>query len=123
MGVEDTNIGKVAIDFIVVKAIADHEVVGDGKAYPVHRHDDFTAFGLIEQGNDTEGSGLAFLQNPHQIIECIAAVDNVFDNQDVASFNRLVEVLENAYNPAAFGSGAIAAGCHEVDLMRDIDGA
>src|SRR5688572_3162676 len=52
----------------------------------------------------------------------MAAIDDVFDNQHVASLNRLIEVFENTHDTTALGICAVAAGRHKVDLMRDMDG-
>src|SRR5713226_4748891 len=70
------DVPQVAVALGVVQSIADHEFVGDAKAYIVSLHCFDAPLGLVQQSGNTQRFRFALLQNVQEIIEGQAGVEN-----------------------------------------------
>jgi len=69
-----------------------------------------------QQRADLDRRGVAGLQVAEQVLQRQAGVDDVLDDQDVASVDRGVEVLEDPHDPRGIGRRPVAGDRHQVDL-------
>ena len=66
---------------------------------------------------------MARAQVLHEVLEREARVEDVLDDQDVATLDLGVEVLDDAHDARGDGAVAITRDGHEVDAERAVDGA
>src|SRR5205085_1910692 len=117
--IEHTHIRQVSVPLREVEAVADHEPVRDLEADVAHGDVDLPALRLRQKRTDFQRRGLSRLQVAHQIGEGETGVDDVLDDEDLASLDVDVEVLENPHNSGRVGRVAVTRDRHEVDLARD----
>lgn len=91
--VDDEDVGDVAVVLAVVHAVAEDERVGDVEALIVDLDVDLAAVGAVEEARDLEARGAALLESFEEVIECLAAVDDILDDEDVFRFHAGVEVF------------------------------
>ena len=94
---EKADVGHVAVDLGEIHAVADDELVGDLEANVIGLDGDEAAFGLVETGRDLERCGLVLQHQAAQIAEGEAGVEDVFDDDDVTTFDGVVDVLDQLY--------------------------
>jgi hypothetical protein len=122
-GGEDADVVYAAVALGVVHAVADDELVGDGKTYVVGFDGDQAALGLVEAGGDLERCGLVLEHEAAKVAKGEAGVEDVFDEDDVFAFDGIVDVL-NELDGAGRDSGAAVAGdSDEVEGVIDGDSA
>ena len=113
---------QVAILAVVVEAVADDEFVGDFEAGPVGLHGDFVASSLFEQDADFHVGRAEFLQARGEGGKGAAGVENVIDDEDVPTRDRLADDAEAADFTGA--RAARIAGEPDAGNFRfEIDGA
>ena len=113
-GLEDADVGQVAVFLGVVQAIAHHKGVGDGEAGVVDLHRLHPAVRLVQQGAQADGGGVAVLQDLQQIAQGVAAVQDVLHHDDVAVRDVLRQVLGDLHLAAGLGALAIGGDGHKV---------
>src|SRR5579871_2578232 len=92
-----TDVGKVAVLFRVIEAVADHKFIGNLKSYVVALQRQLTARRFIEQGCDLQRAWLPGHQKLFQISHGQAGVENVFHEDDVLFLQRLIHILGQLY--------------------------
>src|ERR1017187_407672 len=123
LAVEDADVVEVAVFFGVVQPVTHYKFVGDLEADVVDVDGPQAAFGLVEQGGDADGVGLALVEQMHEVVESDACIHNVFDNQDVGAFERNVEVLGDLDFTGAGSALAISGDAHEIEGDVALEGA
>src|SRR5262245_53636343 len=118
---EDAHEREVSVALGEVQAVPDHELVRDLEADVTAVNVDLPAGRLRQEGADLERGRLARLEVPQQVGEREPRVDDVFDDEDVPSLDRDVEVLEDAHDARRVDARAVARDGHEVDLARHLD--
>ncbi len=94
IGRHETDIGQVAETLRIVHAVADHKVVGDLESDIVGVDLFQAARRLVEQRGDAQRSGLVLLKEAAQETQGEAGIEDVFDDDDVLAFDRLVEIFD-----------------------------
>src|SRR5699024_4511709 len=107
---ENAHIGQVAVMFVIVKAVAHHELVRHFKAAVVGGDVGLAAAGLAEDGAQPHAAGVAQFQHRHQVGQGDAGVQDVFDDQHVLAGEVLVQVLDDLDQAGGGGVGAAVAG-------------
>lgn len=100
----------------VIQAVADHKFIADGESDVFDLDIALVCLGLVEQGTDRQASGSAIPQDPSQIIQGQTSVSNIFDDQDVASFDADIQILLDLDHTSGLGGVTIAGNGHKVDL-------
>src|SRR5829696_8018518 len=120
-GVQDRHVGQVPVPLGVVEPVPDDEAVGDLEPHVAGAELHPAALGLREQRAHLERAGSARAEVAQQVLQRQARVDDVLDDEDVATLDRGVEVLEDADDPRGLRRRAIGGDGHEVDLARDVE--
>ena len=76
---------------------------------------------LPQEGGDLQRSGLAALEVLHQILERQARVQNVLDDQHVATADVDIQVLNDTHDTRGLHTVAVARNSHEIDVGRQLD--
>ncbi len=84
---QDPDVGQVPVTFGVIQTVSDNKGVWQGEACIICFQINGTASRFVKQRDDARRLGVAALQKLDQMAERETAVDNIFDDQDVASFN------------------------------------
>jgi hypothetical protein len=121
-GVE-SDVGDVSVDFGVVHAVADDELVGDFESDVVGLDGDEAALGFVEAGGDLEGGGLVLEHEAAEVGEGEAGVEDVFDEDDVLAFDGVVDVFDELDGSGGDAGAAVGADGDEVEGVGDVDGA
>ena len=111
------------VPLVQIEAVADEELVRDREAdIPNGQVLDQPAVRPVEQRDRCERAGRAELERPAEVVERQAGVDDVLDDEDVAPFDRAVEVFQELDRRAAAGlTGAVAGQLDEIDVVDDRD--
>src|SRR5438093_12574420 len=112
---EQSNVREVAILFGVVETVADDEAVFDGEADVFDLDVDLAPRRLAQEARGAERLRVAAAQNVLEIMQRQAGVDDVFDDDDVAPFERVVEVLEQPHLARRGRALPVAGKGHEVE--------
>src|SRR4051794_18747399 len=110
LGLEDTDVGKVAVGSGVVQAVSDDELVGHLETEVSHFEVGAPPGRFGEEGTDLQRSRLAGLQGAQEVRERQARIDYVLDDKDVPVRDVLFEVFEDTDDAA--GGGACAVGAY-----------
>src|ERR1700722_20103151 len=94
VGRHEANIREVAVTFRIIHSISDNEQVGNGEANVVRINPLNSSRRLVEQSRNPQGFGVMLKENLAQIGECETSVENILDQQDVLSFDWLVQILD-----------------------------
>ena len=107
---ENANVGQIAVQFGVIEAVADHEFVGDVEAQVVdaERHRGVAPGRFVEEGADAHAGRLALAELGVQVGQGQAAVDDVFDDDDVLAGDVHIEVFEQSDHTTGMGAAAVA---------------
>src|SRR5215469_16210883 len=76
---QDADIGEVAISLGVIKPIADHKFVRNGKPDIIRVQAQPPALGLIEEGSDSKSLGFMPQQEAFQKRQGQTGIENVLD--------------------------------------------
>ena len=79
LGLDDSDVGQVAVAMAEVEAVAHDEDVGNFKAHVIRAHGDNAPSGLVEQGRDLQALGAVRGEKSFQVIERAPRVEDVFD--------------------------------------------
>ena len=71
---------------------------------------------LPQEGSDLQRSGLAALEVLHQVLEGQARVQNVLDDQHVATTDVDIQILNDTHDARRLHTVAIARNSHEIDV-------
>jgi hypothetical protein len=113
--VEDADVGEVAIAFVVVEAVADHEFVGNDEAEVIGANVGDAAFDLVEKDSNAEMFGLALFEETKEIFEGEPGVENIFDDEDGTAFDADVEIFVEFHFAGGIGALAVAGDGDEVE--------
>src|SRR5581483_3931645 len=119
---QDTDVAQVAVILREIESIAYDEFVGDLETDIRHLDRALSAIGLIQQGRDAQRFGAALFQYVDQVVQRDAAVDDVFDDENVMAFNGYVEVLRHFHLAGGRLVPAVAGDAHELDTSGRFDG-
>src|SRR5919107_5764289 len=95
LGLQDANIGEVAVGPRVIEPVSDDELVGHLEAEVPDVEVRTPPGGFGEEGADLERGRLAGEQGTPQVGEREARIYDVLDYKDVTACNVLFEVLED----------------------------
>src|SRR5712691_2044962 len=112
---DDGDVGEVSVLLGIVQSVSNDEFVLDGEADVFHRHVDLAARRLAEETRGPQVPRRAGAEDVLQIRQREARVDDVFDDDDIASQDGAVEILEHLYLPRGLGAVAIAGDRHEIE--------
>src|SRR5581483_203942 len=119
-GLEDADVGEVAVELVKVQTVADDEFVGNIKADVIEFDFDFTTPSFVQKGANFEAGGVAREECFGDVIEGAPGVHNVFDDEHMAILDAGVQVHEDANDAGGFGACATVRGNrHEIELMRN----
>ena len=96
------HVGEVAVELVVVEAVAHEEVVGHLEAPVADLEVDQPQLGTVEEDAGLQRAGPAQAERAYDVVEREPRVDHVLHDDDVLVLDRLVEVLEEA---DGFGAG------------------
>jgi hypothetical protein len=120
LGLQHTDIGQVAVFFIVVQTIAHHELVRHLKALVIRLDVGLAAAGLIKDGADLNGVRVAHLEHGHKVGQGDSGVQNVLHDQHILAGQITVQILDDLDQTAGGGVAAAVAGDHhKVDIAGD----
>src|ERR1700757_2042302 len=71
------NIGQIAIAFVIIQTVADHEFIRYNKTSVIRANVGDTALDLIEEHDDAEKLGLLLFKEPEQVLQGQAGIENV----------------------------------------------
>lgn len=119
VGVIFGDIGQVSEILTAIQTVTDNEMVGNGKHRNVSLELNRTAGGLVEKGYNTEGFGVAGLQDLDDLGKGSARVDDVLDDDHVIILKLLLDI--HGYLNLARGNRVveIALRSHKSDLAGD----
>ena len=118
------QVGQVAVALVEVEAVSHEELVGHREAHVADGHVlHQAAIGTVEQRHGRQRGGIAEGERLAEVVERQAGVDDVLDDQDVATGDLRVEILEeaDAAMPALVGAGRVARELDEVQAVMDPD--
>ena len=93
LGLEHADKGQVTVKLVIIETVADDEFIGHFKTRIFCINGGCSARGLIHKRCDGYGCRLSRHQIALQIIECVAAVEDILDNYNVAAFDILAEIF------------------------------
>ena len=76
---------------------------------------------LPEEGGHLEGGGLAAREVLHEILEREARVEDILDDQHVATLDIDIEVLDDAHDTRGLDPVTVARNGHEIDIGGQLD--
>src|SRR5215207_8557466 len=115
LGLQRADERQVAVTLGVVQPVPDHEHARDVEAGVLHLDVGLELLGLVEQGADLQGGRAPAAQVLEQVVEGQAGVDDVLDDEHVATLDLAVEVLEDADDARGLGGRAVGRHGHEVE--------
>jgi hypothetical protein len=98
VGVDVVDVGEVAVALVEVEAVADEVLVGNGEADVAHceiLHQ--SPVRTVEERRRGEGARIPEEQRLAQVVEREAGVDDVLDDEHVASIDPGVEILQEPH--------------------------
>ena len=91
-----------------VETVADNELVGNFKTAVVNLNVNFAATGLVKERANLYAVSLFVHEIIDKKIHGCAGVDNIFDEQNIATFGVIVEIFEDIDLTAGMGIGVVA---------------
>ena len=119
VGMDDADVGQGAVALSIVQAVTDHPLVIDAKAHVVDMHVDLGAFRLVQQRAGFHRCRAVRFEYPDQVLERIARVDDVLDDQHVLALYVATDIHEEAHGARRSAAPAIARDSDELDRSRD----
>jgi hypothetical protein len=120
---KDADVVDATVTLGVVHAVADDELVGDFECYVVGFDGYETALGFVETGGDLQRRGLVLEHEAAEVAEGETSVENVFDQDHMFAFDRVVDVLDELDGSGRDAGAPIAGDSDEVEGVVDLDGA
>ena len=120
---QNANVGEIAVVICVIEAVADDEFVGDLEAAHVGLVALRVPRRLVEEGDGRDGRGIARAEELAQVLHREAGVDDVFDDDDVAAGDVVVEVLDETDDAGGLGRRAVAGDGDEIHVDRAVHAA
>mgnify|MGYP006991650474 CR=1 FL=1 len=103
---ENAYIGQCAVFFIVVKTVADNELIGNLFAYVIGNEINLAAGGLVEHGAGLDTASTAFLEQTCEEREGATAVDDVLYDKKVELIQIVALQVEKDADVACGGGRA-----------------
>jgi hypothetical protein len=121
----DPELWKVPVTLVQVEAVADEVLVGNHKAdVPDGEIVDEPTVGAVEQGGDRERGGAAKRQQLAQVVQRQPRVDHVLDDQNIASLDWAVQILQQPDSLVTAWNGVAVAGkLDKIELVDEWDRA
>ena len=94
-GLQHTDVWQVSVLFRIVKAVTDNKSVGNVEAEIVCLDIGLAALGLVKQRDNADGSRFSCAEVLGQVTERNTAVQNILDNNNMAVFDHLIQILQN----------------------------
>src|SRR6476469_3093821 len=115
---EYAYIREVAVALLVVQPVSDHKLVGDLET-DIGKPDVYQAHaGAVEEGTNTQGSGLAAPQQLKQVSERQARINHIFHYEHMPARHRLVQVFDHAHSAALACFRPVGRDGKEIDAHR-----
>ena len=89
--------GRLPILLGVVEPVAHDEAIFDGEADVIHLHFDLPPRRLAQQTRRPQRLRIARAEDLLQVVQRQAGIDDVLDDDDVAAFEAVIEVLDQAH--------------------------
>src|SRR5215472_13341045 len=88
---------QVAIAFSEIQSVPDDEFIGNAKTQIVNRHLFLAAFKFVQQRGQLHTGRATRFQICQEITEGQSRIDDILYHQNVTSFNRDVQIFEDAH--------------------------
>jgi len=111
--IDGSDVGQVAALFVVIQAVAHHEIIGDGEAQVIDGDVHLVPLGLVQQGAHLQAARLAVQQQLTHGADGVTRVDDVVDQDHVPAADVGLVVRVDAHEAARFGF-VIGGDRHEV---------
>ena len=102
-----SDVWKIPIFLCVIQTVAYDELVRDIKAGIIYFDIAHSALRLVEQSTQVYGFRISLFQDVDQIVKRSSGIDDILHNQNVFSFQRLIQVFYNTDNSAGLGVIAV----------------
>ena len=99
----------------VVESVADNELVLDFESDIFNRYVHLSSAGLAQEAGGFQARRIAGAKDFLKVGQRDARVDDVFDDDDMAVFERNIEILQQPDLARAFGRGAVARDRDEIE--------
>src|SRR6185312_13268757 len=117
------DIRQIAVPLGEVHAVSDDKLVGNGEADVIGVDLFEAARGLVEQRGDAQRAWVVPLEQAAQEVQRQAGIQDVFYEDDVLTFDGLIEVLDELDGAAAALPFAVAGNGHEIEGVVDRNAA
>src|ERR1700730_367691 len=114
---KNRDMREIAIARLIVHAVANDKNIRNFKSSIGYWQVDQSAPRLIEKGADIDASRFALVKGLRQVVRGEPCVDNVLDEQHVASGDTFFEIFRYAHNAGA-GWIPVTGDSHEVYRAR-----
>lgn len=114
------DVAKIATITVIVKAVADDEVIGDVQGHILHGNASLVAFGLQEQGADMNLGRTHRLQALNKFVDGLARLDDVLYDYHAAAFDIFRHTDEFFYDTRRTRA-LIGLHLDERDLGRNVN--
>ena len=102
-----SDVWKIPIFLCVIQTVAYDELVRDIKAGIIYFDIAHSALRLVEQSTQVYGFRISLFQDVDQIVKRSSGIDDILHDQNVFSFQRLIQVFYNTDNSAGLGVIAV----------------
>lgn len=120
---EETDIFNSAIALGIVHAVADDELVGDFESDIVGFDRNEAPFRFVETGGDFERGWFVLEHQAAKIAEGEASIENIFDEDDMFAFDRVIDVFDELYRSGRDARAAVTRYGYKVEGIVDVDRA
>ena len=115
----DPDIRQRAFVFGVIEAVAYDPLVTDSEADVVDGDFYFGAYRFMQESGSPDGRGVVRFENADKVLERVAGIDNVLDDQNVAIFDIPAHVHYEAHRTGGNTAGGVAGNGDELDRARN----
>ena len=123
VGRNNPDVGEGAISLRVVEAVSDHPLISDIKAEVVCLHFDLGAFCLADERAGLDRCRPMRLEHANQVLERVARVDDILDDEHVLALDIAAHVHDQAYRAGRRAPAAVAGDRDELDGARNAQAA
>src|SRR5712691_9262545 len=96
---DDGDVREVSVPLGIVQPVSNHEFIFDGEADVLDLDVNLSARRLAQKTGGPQVAWRSGANDVLQVGECQPRVDDVFDDDDLASFNGAAEILEHLHLP------------------------
>jgi hypothetical protein len=120
---KDTDVRKITEPLGVVHAIADDKMIRDAEAHVLCLDRFETPIGLVEKRGHAQRARTVLHEHAFKKREREPGVEYVFDQDDVASLDRMIEILDELDGSAGTRALAVTGDSNEIKRTLNTDGA